>query len=284
MKKIVFLINIIFFIFLSGCFDTIDSHFDVPFSSGIYSNNEVISLNDLNVNNVSLTLIEINKEEYNDKKGVNVLTDYSSSLDKYYAIKFRFDFEDGITKVSDLTFKGWNANQPNAYAFDGTISFNSGPNKEIHLKLVVEGDSNHVFTSFKVSFYVYDIESTNYTFQTTLFLINKGIDALIMSFPEQYSSLSYEEFIQYIPIFQNETDFLNINLPSEKSCFYGSGIFFEWFIIENVFLFQLNTQFDEESKCDIIKYSLSYYEEGKMIESTENVEEFIILLDKYLNK
>lgn len=109
-----------------------------------------------------------------------------------------------------------------------------------------------------------------------------SIDEQIMSNPEKYSSLNYEEFISYIPqfIINNKED---LNLPFEKSCLWGSGIFFEWYIIEKTFLFSVQEIWDENSECNKLEFYLSYYVNGTFLEGTHDVTNFVPLLNKYLN-
>jgi len=109
-----------------------------------------------------------------------------------------------------------------------------------------------------------------------------SIDEQIMSNPEKYSSLSYEEFTSYIPQLQM-TNIKDLNLPFEKSCLSGSGVLFQWYIIENTFLFSVQEIWDEDTGCYKLEFYLSYYDNGTFLEGTRVVTNFVPLFNKYLN-
>ena len=103
---------------------------------------------------------------------------------------------------------------------------------------------------------------------------NMGVSFLdqIMFDTSKEPRLTKDEFINII----NSNDLLNI--PYEKACFQTSGFNFTGYIVADNFLF---TVFSSSFRDEDNEYQLTYYKNGKPVETVNSVAEFQEFLDKY---
>lgn len=87
--------------------------------------------------------------------------------------------------------------------------------------------------------------------------------ALIMESPVKQPQLSKDEFIEITNNFLSTREWV---LPSEKACFYTYGVNYSAYIIDNVYLFSLNTKNNPDGSVEYDFYLL-HYVDGVVTES-----------------
>lgn len=85
----------------------------------------------------------------------------------------------------------------------------------------------------------------------------------IMKKSHEYPQLSKDEFIEITNNYLSAKEWV---LPSEKACFYTYGINYSAYIIEDEYLFSLNTKVNTDGSVEYDFY-LSHYIDGVVSES-----------------
>ncbi len=86
---------------------------------------------------------------------------------------------------------------------------------------------------------------------------------LIMESPDKQPQLSKDEFIEITNNYLSTKEWV---LPSEKACFYTYGVNYSAYIIEDEYLFSLNTNINTDGSVEYDFY-LSHYVDGVVTES-----------------
>lgn len=94
----------------------------------------------------------------------------------------------------------------------------------------------------------------------------------MMSDTSEEPQLTKDEFINII----NSNGLMNI--PYEKACFQTSGFNFTGYIVADNFLF---TGFSSDFRDEDNDYELTYYKNGKPVETVNSVADFQEFLEKY---
>src|SRR5690606_15844598 len=126
MKKIFFILCILF---LSGC-EYFTRYNTIPLDAGIYVPEEegdrefTYHETPITLNDISLQLVEITKEEYYNADGKNVIEDTSQKIDKrqYYKITITFVI-DNVEKDLELTRIKENRPVKNSYVMNYIADF-----------------------------------------------------------------------------------------------------------------------------------------------------------------
>ena len=86
---------------------------------------------------------------------------------------------------------------------------------------------------------------------------------LIMESPDKQPQLSKDEFIEITNNYLSTKEWV---LPSEKACFYTSGVNYSAYIIDNMYLFSLYIKNNPDGSVEY-DFFLSHYVDGVVTES-----------------
>ena len=84
-----------------------------------------------------------------------------------------------------------------------------------------------------------------------------------MEFPDAQPQLSKDEFLEITNHYLSTKEW---ELPSEKACFYTYGVNYGAYIVEDEYLFSLNTKFNTDGSAEYDFY-LSHYMDGVVTET-----------------